>query len=860
MPVLVDSSQFSNKVVAVSAGWSHSLALDSDGRVYAWGLNVGGELGNNSPAGAIVPSPVRVGGALAGKPVIAIAAGLSISVALDSAGQVYIWGFSPSDRRGSGGTLHLDSVPEPAPVDVGGRMVKAITTGQGHVLALASDGKLYAWGRNEEGELGDAVQGWSSDFVPVNTRLKGSQVAAIGAAGFASLFLTTNGLAYTWGYDGHGELGNGLPVLQERVPQAVAANGVLRGKKVVAVSGGPLSSHFVALAVDRPQPVIQSMLWPVAGNYAAGENLDFVVRFSAPVLVTGTTVLRLAGLAGDSLALSDASYVSGSGSAVLLFRHTISPEESAPGGISLAGFSLNGGTIRDAAGTDAPLTLTAPDLTGVLVNTGPPVIRAEPQDLSAREGANAQLAVRVAGGGSLGYQWSKDGIPLAGATSATFTRLNIQGTDGGFYQAVIANSLGAVTSRVAELVVFDSHDVAAKVSTLAGSGVAGTANGAGTNAFFSNPNGAFVDANGYVYVADVYNHIIRLVSPAGGVTTLAGSGVAGYQDGPGDQARFNFPIGVFVDRGGDIYVADSENNRIRKISPFSLRTVSTAAGSGLPGYENGPPDEAKFNFPNDLVVGSDGAIYVTEFNNHTVRKIFPGGPVITWAGNGAAGYADGLRDQSRLNRPGGIAIDGADNLYVTEWGNQRIRKIDPAGNVTTLAGTGSRGYVDGPAWEACFDSPDGIAVDTYGNVYVTEFGNPVIRRIAGGEVTTIAGGLVAGAANGYGSVARFGGTGGGPGGIGVDPQGNLVVADTTAQLIRRIALIMPPRLRAIPRVGGLELNWPATSGGFRLESTGSLGAEAEWTVVGDTVQTTGSTNRVTVPRTDPQRHYRLRRP
>jgi sugar lactone lactonase YvrE len=358
----------------------------------------------------------------------------------------------------------------------------------------------------------------------------------------------------------------------------------------------------------------------------------------------------------------------------------------------------------------------------------------------------------------------------------------------------------------------------------------------------------------------VSNHRVRRLSPSGDVVTMAGDGTAGYRDGNGVQARFNFPIGVFVDQGGDIYVADAENNRIRKISPAGFRNVSTVAGSGSPGYVNGPALEAQFNFPNDLVVNAAGDIFVTEFNNHTVRRVTPGGDVITWAGNGAAGYADGPPGQSRLNRPGGIAIDRAGNLYVTEWGNHRVRRIDPAGNVITLAGSGIAGYADGPALQARFNAPDGIAVDTYGNVYVTESANFVVRRIANGEVVTVAGGTEGGYRDGYGTAARFGGGGNGPGGLGIDPQGNLLVADSTSQMIRKISLVVTPRLSLTPGADGLELSWPATSAGFVLESAARLEPPATWSVLPLGTQAPGATIAVRLPRENVQRYYRLRRP
>ena len=220
------------------------------------------------------------------------------------------------------------------------------------------------------------------------------------------------------------------------------------------------------------------------------------------------------------------------------------------------------------------------------------------------------------------------------------------------------------------------------VTTLAGSGEPGFKDGPATSASFNAPNGGTVSLGKAAYIADTRNHVIRRVELATGeVRTLAGTGVAGDADGPAASAQFNSPLGVFEDvKGGALFVADTGNNRIRKISADDPPHVGSYAGSGIRGYLDGPAAAAQFDFPNDLVIDSKGIFYIVEFNNHTVRKLdLASGNVSTFVGNGAPGFADGVGTRAGLNQPAGIAVDQANNLYVTEWGSHRIRKVTPPG-------------------------------------------------------------------------------------------------------------------------------------------------------------------------------------
>jgi DNA-binding beta-propeller fold protein YncE len=211
------------------------------------------------------------------------------------------------------------------------------------------------------------------------------------------------------------------------------------------------------------------------------------------------------------------------------------------------------------------------------------------------------------------------------------------------------------------------------------------------------------------------------------VSTFAGSGTAGYLDGTGTAAQFNQPYGLAFDSTGNLYVADLQNHRIRRITPSGV--VTTFAGSGVNGNVNGTGTAAQFNYPAGIAVDSAGNVYVADNGNRRIRKISPGGVVTTLAGSGAAGFADGTGVAALFNGPTGIAVDSAANVYVADRGNHRIRKITPGGVVTTIAGTGVLGFADGLGSTAQFYNPSDMGIDSTGNIYVADQSNHRIRKI-----------------------------------------------------------------------------------------------------------------------------------
>jgi sugar lactone lactonase YvrE len=346
--------------------------------------------------------------------------------------------------------------------------------------------------------------------------------------------------------------------------------------------------------------------------------------------------------------------------------------------------------------------------------------------------------------------------------------------------AVIINGVTPRPSTVAAVVV---RVLLGIVTTLAGSGTAAFADGTGTAARFSEPSGVAVTSTGNIIVADKSNHSIRLVTPGGVVTTLAGSGTAGFADGTGAGAQFNNPSGVAVTSTGDIIVADKGNHRIRLVTPGGV--VTTLAGLGTFGFANGTGAEAQFYNPSGVAVTPTGDIVVADQSNHRIRLVTPGGVVTTLAGLGTGGFADGTGAGARFFNPQGVAvIPSSGVVVVADMSNNRIRLVTPLGVVTTLAGSGAGAFADGTGAAASFNVPTGVAVTSTGDIVVADNENYRIRMITpAGVVTTLAGSGSSGAfADGTGAAARFFF----PFGVAVTPTGEIAVGDQANHRIRVI--------------------------------------------------------------------------
>ena len=356
------------------------------------------------------------------------------------------------------------------------------------------------------------------------------------------------------------------------------------------------------------------------------------------------------------------------------------------------------------------------------------------------------------------------------------------------------------------------------VTTLAGvGGNYGSMDGAGNVALFKGPAGVTVDRAGNTYVADQVNHTIRKVTPAGEVLTLGGlAGFGGSTNGTGSDARFFVPQGVAADGAGNLYVVERGNSTIRKVTPVGTNwAVTTLAGLAFSeGSADGTGIVARFAEPKGLAADSAGNVYVADSNNSTIRRVTPAGSVTTRAGSaGQSGSADGIGALARFNNPSGLALDIATNIYVADTWNHTIRKVTPARVVTTLAGMpGSAGSTDGIGIAARFNYPSGVAVDGAGNVYVSDTYNNTIRKLTpvgtNWVVTTLGGrpGFY-GSADGTGIAARFSN----PNGVAVDSDDNIYVADFYLNTIRKG--YAPPTI----------LNSGFQFGQFRFDLTGPPG-------------------------------------
>ena len=502
--------------------------------------------------------------------------------------------------------------------------------------------------------------------------------------------------------------------------------------------------------------------------------------------------------------------------------------------------SGNNGYYTATAGYDMVTGVGAPNIPALVQAiasvSSAPVILTQPVSQTVPPGQNATFSVTASGSPLPAYQWQlqtpggatwsnlSNNTTYGGATTATLTMNSVTDTmSGNLFQCVISNTNGtATTAPPAALIV----TYPLSLSTLAGqAGSSGSTDGTGSAARFNDPSDVAADSAGNVYVADTNNHTIRKITSAGVVTTLAGlAGTSGSTDGTGSAARFYLPAGLTVDGSGNIYVADTYNHTIRKIT--STGAVSTLAGqAGSSGSADGSGSNALFNYPSGVAVDSSGDLYVADTNNFTIRKVTPAGAVSTVAGlAGISGISDGAGSAARFSSPEGVTVDGSGNLYVADTDNHTIRKITPAGAVTTLAGlAGTSGGGDGSGSVAQFQYPSDLAVDSAGNLYVADTDNHTIRKITpAGLVGTVAGlAGSSGSTDGVGSVARMFY----PTGVTLDGSGNVYVADTNNHTVRKGIVVALPQITAQPQSQTVTAGANAT---FTVQATGLPAPTYQW--------------------------------
>jgi len=371
------------------------------------------------------------------------------------------------------------------------------------------------------------------------------------------------------------------------------------------------------------------------------------------------------------------------------------------------------------------------------------------------------------------------------------------------------------------------------VITLAGQVlVSGGTNGLGTNALFSDPAALAADSAGNLFVADSQNHAVRKISANGLVTTLAGQlGVSGSKDDTGDQARFDSPCGITLDNNGNLFVSDTGNQTIRRVTPAGV--VTTIAGvAGHSGFANGPGSTALFNSPLGIAFSTNGTIYVADCGNQLIRAISPDGAVTTLAGSPENwGSENGSGADARFNGPVGLVLDDQGNLFVADSNNYTIRRITPDGAVSTWAGVpGADGCVDGPAQSAKFCKPAELAIDRRNNLFVADSFNHVIRKITRDrQVSTVSGAAGKwGAADGVNGRARFFN----PYGLAIQPDGSLVVADAYNELIRSVLIPFELSIRTTNNASNATISWDAVIGRKYQVQYKPQSASAAWLDLG----------------------------
>lgn len=520
---------------------------------------------------------------------------------------------------------------------------------------------------------------------------------------------------------------------------------------VVTNSAGSITSSVASLTVTAAVSAPSIVTQPQGQTVTAGSAASFSVS------VGGTAPFTYQWK-------KDGVNLSGATAANLGLAST----QSSDAGTYSVVVTNSAGSVTSAG---ASLTVNAP--------VQAPVITSAPVSQTGISGKGVSFTVEASN--ATAYQWEvstnsgstwsavANGSTYSGATTPQLTIANASaGMSGYLYRAVITGSNGSVATNAATLSVAsavlagpagvaldrsgnllavdgpnnDCMTVALTGSTslLAGlSGTQGADDGQGRSARFRSPVGVAINANtGTAYVADAGNSIIRAITADGQVSTLAGSkDNQGYRDGAGTAAWFNAPADVAVDRSGNLYVADTGNSVIRKITADG--SVTTLAGlAGQRGSDNGAGSAARFNQPAGIVVDANGVLFVADTYNHTIRRITASGVVSTFAGvPGISGYDDGVN--ALFNQPSGLAMDASGNLYVADTGNNTLRVISTAGVVRTLVGTPTvAGLEDGNGLRALLNQPKDLCLDAAGNVWVADYGNAAIRKVTpSGDVTTV---------------------------------------------------------------------------------------------------------------------------
>jgi trimeric autotransporter adhesin len=470
----------------------------------------------------------------------------------------------------------------------------------------------------------------------------------------------------------------------------------------------------------------------------------------------------------------------------------------------------NPGTATIAGLTNPQDVALGPNNSILIADTGNNVIRSV---------SSAGVISTLSGTGNIALVASGDGVATTLAMLAPFS--------------VTADSSGNLfvaefgTNRIRKI------DTKGNITTAIGDGIQGFAGdgGAANKVEMSLPSSVAIDSSGNIYFVDSLNNRVRKLA-GGNVNTIAGNGLLSRSGdgGAATSSALNAPLGVAADSAGNLYIADTANNMVRRVD--SKGVLSTFAGTGTAGSsgDGSAATSAQLNGPEGLAVDSAGNLYIADTQNHRVRKV-SGGTISTVAGSGTAGFGGdgGAAGSAQLNLPFGVAVDAAGNLYIAEFGNNRVRKVGTNGNISTLAGNGVSGYGGdgGQAGSAQINGPQGVAADSTGNVYIADTNNNRVRKVASnGVITTVAGTGIAGF-SGDGNLASNAQVGN-PVAVAVDSVGNVYIADGSLR-VRKLFLsglittIAGSGARGYSGDGGGALN--ATMNGpsaLAINATGSI--------------------------------------
>ena len=442
---------------------------------------------------------------------------------------------------------------------------------------------------------------------------------------------------------------------------------------------------------------------------------------------------------------------------------------SAPGQDYTIRTFAGGALLNDVRATSVRLTQGA---AGAAVDgAGNTYFAANAWNVVFKVDAATGLLTRFAGNGTAGY--SGDNGPATGAQLNTVMGVAADAAGNVYIADTGNNRIRRVSNGI--------------ITTIAGNGFLGYSGDGGpaTSAQLNTPWGVAVDPSGNVYIADTENYVVRKVSN-GAIATFAGNGTnpAGYTGGNGPAVNADLPFSVAVDASGNVYIV--AGGVIRKVSNGAITTFAGTYGTTGYSGDNGPATSAAFDYLTSVAVDASGNVYAADMDNNAIRKISKG-VITTFAGNGTQGYSgdSGPPASAELNRPNGVAVDASGNVYIADSGNGRIRKVSN-GAIATIAGGASGNFGDnGPPTGAALYQPNGVAVDTFGNLYIADYGDNAIRKVSRGAITTLAGNGTYGYSgdNGPATSAALNQ----PSGVAVDGSGNVYIADTNNSVIRKVS-------------------------------------------------------------------------